>query len=371
MARIVRFALLAAFGVIAAARRARRRTPIRRARCASSCRSRPARAPTCCRGCSPTSSPANGAVPSSRRTSPGASGNIGAFDVWRSAPDGHTMMLAPPGPIATNRFLFKEMTYDSTRWVAGIVADHRALRPDRAQLLQRRPQGADRAGQGRQDHRRACPDRAAPRISRSAHLRSAGRHQVRLRPLQGARPRHERYRRRSCRHDVRHARPPRCRCTSRAASGSSRSPARSASRRFPTSRPSRSPAIRPTARSPGSDWWRRRARRYALADRISRTSARSSGARRSSTGSRHADGAGRQHARGGGGLLRRRSALLGPGHQGRQHHPAIAASRHGRSSMRAAGSLSAVLAVLLGGIALGADAGAGAGRVPRTAPCGS
>ena len=27
------------------------------------------------------------------------------------------MMLAPPGPIATNRFLFKEMTYDSTKWV--------------------------------------------------------------------------------------------------------------------------------------------------------------------------------------------------------------------------------------------------------------
>ena len=48
---------------------------------------------------------------------PGASGNIGALDVWRSAPDGHTMLLAPPGPIATNRFLFKEMTYDSTKWV--------------------------------------------------------------------------------------------------------------------------------------------------------------------------------------------------------------------------------------------------------------
>jgi tripartite-type tricarboxylate transporter receptor subunit TctC len=47
----------------------------------------------------------------------GASGNIGAFDVWRSAPDGHTFMLAPPGPITTNRFLFKEMTYDSTKWV--------------------------------------------------------------------------------------------------------------------------------------------------------------------------------------------------------------------------------------------------------------
>jgi tripartite-type tricarboxylate transporter receptor subunit TctC len=47
----------------------------------------------------------------------GASGNIGALDVWRSAPDGHTMMLAPPGPIATNRFLFKDMNYDATKWV--------------------------------------------------------------------------------------------------------------------------------------------------------------------------------------------------------------------------------------------------------------
>jgi len=48
---------------------------------------------------------------------PGASGNVGALDVWRSSPDGHTMLLAPPGPIATNRFLFKEMAYDSTKWV--------------------------------------------------------------------------------------------------------------------------------------------------------------------------------------------------------------------------------------------------------------
>ncbi len=48
---------------------------------------------------------------------PGASGNVGALDVWRSTPDGHTMLLAPPGPIATNRFLFKDMAYDATKWV--------------------------------------------------------------------------------------------------------------------------------------------------------------------------------------------------------------------------------------------------------------
>ena len=49
---------------------------------------------------------------------PGASGNIGAADVFRAAPDGHTMMIAPPGTIATNKFLFKDLHYDSSRWVA-------------------------------------------------------------------------------------------------------------------------------------------------------------------------------------------------------------------------------------------------------------
>src|SRR5262245_49494184 len=49
---------------------------------------------------------------------PGASGNLGAAEVFRSAPDGHTLLLCPPGPIATNKFLFKDLPYDSARWVA-------------------------------------------------------------------------------------------------------------------------------------------------------------------------------------------------------------------------------------------------------------
>ncbi len=49
---------------------------------------------------------------------PGASGNIGAADVFRSAPDGHTLLLCPPGPISTNKSLFKDLAYDASRWVA-------------------------------------------------------------------------------------------------------------------------------------------------------------------------------------------------------------------------------------------------------------
>jgi tripartite-type tricarboxylate transporter receptor subunit TctC len=47
----------------------------------------------------------------------GASGNVGAAEVARAAPDGYTLMLCPPGPITTNRFLFKDMGYDPARWV--------------------------------------------------------------------------------------------------------------------------------------------------------------------------------------------------------------------------------------------------------------
>lgn len=47
----------------------------------------------------------------------GAAGNIGSAEVARATPDGHTLLLASPGPIATNAFLYKEMGYDPARWV--------------------------------------------------------------------------------------------------------------------------------------------------------------------------------------------------------------------------------------------------------------
>src|SRR5438128_5720632 len=46
----------------------------------------------------------------------GAAGNIGAAEVARAAPDGYTLLLASPGPIATNSFLYKDMAYDPARW---------------------------------------------------------------------------------------------------------------------------------------------------------------------------------------------------------------------------------------------------------------
>jgi tripartite-type tricarboxylate transporter receptor subunit TctC len=48
----------------------------------------------------------------------GAAGNIGAAEVFRAAPDGHTLMVSSPGPVATNSFLYKDMPYDPKRWTA-------------------------------------------------------------------------------------------------------------------------------------------------------------------------------------------------------------------------------------------------------------
>jgi tripartite-type tricarboxylate transporter receptor subunit TctC len=47
----------------------------------------------------------------------GAGGNIGAAEVFRAEPDGYTLLLASPGPIATNAYMYKDMTYDPAKWV--------------------------------------------------------------------------------------------------------------------------------------------------------------------------------------------------------------------------------------------------------------
>ncbi len=48
----------------------------------------------------------------------GAAGNVGAAQVFKAAPDGHTLMIASPGPVATNAFLYKDMPFDPTRWTS-------------------------------------------------------------------------------------------------------------------------------------------------------------------------------------------------------------------------------------------------------------
>ena len=48
----------------------------------------------------------------------GAAGNVGAAQVFRAAPDGYTLMIASPGPIATNSFLYKDMPFDPARWTS-------------------------------------------------------------------------------------------------------------------------------------------------------------------------------------------------------------------------------------------------------------
>jgi tripartite-type tricarboxylate transporter receptor subunit TctC len=47
----------------------------------------------------------------------GAGGNVGAEQVARAEPDGYTLLLASPGPIATNQYMNKDMPYDPAQWV--------------------------------------------------------------------------------------------------------------------------------------------------------------------------------------------------------------------------------------------------------------
>lgn len=47
----------------------------------------------------------------------GAGGNIGAEQVFNANPDGLTLLVSPPGPIAINHNLYRKLAFDPTRWV--------------------------------------------------------------------------------------------------------------------------------------------------------------------------------------------------------------------------------------------------------------
>jgi tripartite-type tricarboxylate transporter receptor subunit TctC len=49
---------------------------------------------------------------------PGAGGNIGAAEVARAEPDGYTLISSPPGPLAINGSLYKNLSYDPLKFVS-------------------------------------------------------------------------------------------------------------------------------------------------------------------------------------------------------------------------------------------------------------
>ena len=43
---------------------------------------------------------------------PGAGNNLAAEFVYKSAPDGHTLLVSPPAPLVVNAALFKELRFE-------------------------------------------------------------------------------------------------------------------------------------------------------------------------------------------------------------------------------------------------------------------
>lgn len=48
---------------------------------------------------------------------PGGAMNVGSEHVARATPDGHTLMVAPPAPLAFSHLLYRNINYDPAKWV--------------------------------------------------------------------------------------------------------------------------------------------------------------------------------------------------------------------------------------------------------------
>ena len=47
---------------------------------------------------------------------PGAGGNVGAEIAFHSAGDGYNLLCSPPGPLTINRYLYKSLPYDASKF---------------------------------------------------------------------------------------------------------------------------------------------------------------------------------------------------------------------------------------------------------------
>lgn len=74
---------------------------------------------------------------------PGAGGNIGAELVYRSEPDGYTLLVAPPPPLVINENLYRKLSYDPQRFVpvslisssANVLVVHPSFPPKNVRAL--------------------------------------------------------------------------------------------------------------------------------------------------------------------------------------------------------------------------------------------
>src|SRR6218665_1174455 len=48
---------------------------------------------------------------------PGVGGNIGSLEAYRAAGDGYTLLASPPGPLAVNTSLYKQLAFEATNFV--------------------------------------------------------------------------------------------------------------------------------------------------------------------------------------------------------------------------------------------------------------